>query len=104
MTAETALMLGLATVVFLVVKLAKELEEADTQINKALFVGSNLFLIGMLYTGYGIAQSTSIVEAERTYLAALVLVAAVFVGLLVRLFQKYRKDKEKTELEGFGGD
>jgi len=101
MTAETALMIGLATVVYLTIKLAKELEEAETQLNQALFTGSMLFLIGMLYTGYGIAVDTSIMEAERAYLGSLILVTTAFIGLIVRLFQKYRAKKEKSELEGF---
>lgn len=94
-------MIGLATVVYLTIKLAKELEEAETQLNQALFTGSMLFLIGMLYTGYGIAKNASIMEAERAYLASLVLVTTTFIGLIARLFQKYRSEKEKSELEGF---
>lgn len=101
MTAETALMIGLATVVYLTIKLAKELEEAETHLNQGLFVGSMLFLIGMLYTGYGIASNASILEAERAYLASLILVAIAFIGLVIRLLQKYKKNQDESELEGF---
>lgn len=101
MSAETALVIGLATVVYLTIKLAKELEEAETQLNQGLFVGSMLFLIGLLYTGYGIAQNSAVVEAERAYLASLVLVVLAFFGLMLRLLQKYKAEKEESELEGF---
>lgn len=101
MAAETALIIGLSTVVYLTIKLAKELEEADTQLNQGLFVGSMLFLIGMLYTGYGIAIDASIQEAERAYLASLILVSIAFIGLVIRLVQKYKAAKEESELTGF---
>lgn len=104
MAAETALIIGLSTVVYLTIKLAKEMEEADTQLNQALFVSSMLFLLGMLYTGYGIAVNASIQEAERAYLASLLLVAIAFIGLVIRLVQKYKEQKESSsELEGFTG-
>lgn len=101
MSAETALVLGLGTVVYLTIKLAKELEEADTQINQGLFVGSMLFLIGLLYTGYGIAQESVYAEAERAYLASLILVTITFIALMVRLFQRYRDQKSSSDLGGF---
>lgn len=101
MSAETALIIGLASVVYLTIKLVKELEEAENSLRQGSLVGSMLFLISLLYTGYGIAQGTSVGEAERAYLASLILVVVVFLGLVTRLFQKYKKSASQSELEGF---
>lgn len=101
---ETALMLGLATTVYLAIKLAKEFESTDDEFNQGLFTVSLFFLMGLMYTGYGIADSAGIEEAIASYLVGFLVISVTWVGFMVKIVAKYRaKSSDSSELEKLTG-
>lgn len=100
MAAETAVIIGLASLTYLMSKLANDFENTKEQANKALFGLAVIFVIGLEYAGYGIAQANNLPKAVDSYLVALLITVLAFAGFIVKLFQAYREDNKE---EGFGG-
>lgn len=101
MSAELALVTGLAVTAFLALKISDEFREADSMIEEAVNILSIFFLIGLMYTGHGIATDQSLSNAQDAYLVGLMLTVFVFLGLLIQLVQRYRKENRETTLGGF---
>jgi len=100
MSAELAMITGLGIIAFILIKLAKEIEDAETQINQGLFTLSILFMVGLEYTAYGIAQSQNLQNAELAYLAALLITLLAFFGLLAQFVGKIKEKAGSDEMEG----
>lgn len=98
MSVENSLIIGLATTVWLTIKLSKEFMDADTQMHEALFALCNLFVIGMIYTGLGIAQNSTYTKAEAAYTTALLITTVSFIGYLTLLIKSYMDENQKESL------
>jgi len=98
---ETAVIIGLAALVYLVTNIAKDYEDEDTEMNKGLFLLSMIMVIGLEYAGYGIATANSLDNAATAFLVALLITSIAFVVLLARLVSYMRDNmKEQGKLEG----
>ena len=87
MSAELALVSGLGIIAYILIQIAEEAENAETQINQGIFTLSLLFMIGLEYTAYGVAQNQGLGNAEIAYLVALLITSLSFLGLLGQLIQ-----------------
>jgi len=87
MSAQLALVSGLGIIAYVLIQIAEEAEDAETQINQGIFTLSLLFMIGLEYTAYGIAQNQGLGNAEIAYLVALLITSLSFLGLLGQLIQ-----------------
>ena len=87
MSAQLALVSGLGIIAYVLIQIAEEAEDAETQINQGIFTLSLLFMIGLEYTAYGIAQNQGLGNAETAYLVALLITSLSFLGLLAQLIQ-----------------
>jgi len=98
---ETAVIIGLAALVYLVKDIAKDYEDEETEMNKGLFLLTMLMVIGLEYAGYGIAQANSLSNAADAFLVALFITSIAFVTLLVKLVSFMRaKTKQEGKLQG----
>lgn len=98
---ETAVIIGLAALVYLVKDIAKDYEDENTEMNKGLFLLTMLMVVGLEYAGYGIAQANSLNNAADAFLVALLITSLAFVTLLVKLVSFMRaKTKQEGKLEG----
>lgn len=98
---ETAVIIGLAALVYLVKDIAKDYEDENTEMNKGLFLLTMLMVIGLEYAGYGIAQANSLNNAADAFLVALLITSIAFVTLLVKLVSFMRaKTKQEGKLQG----
>lgn len=87
MSAELGLIAGLGIIAYVLIEIAEEVEDAETQINQGIFTLSLLFMISLEYTAYGIAQSQGFANAEKAYLVALLITTLSFLGLLALFVQ-----------------
>jgi len=87
MSAELALVSGLGILGYILIQISQKFEDAETQVNQGIFTLSVLFMIGLEYTAYGIAQSQGFANAEIAYLVALFITGISFLGLLARFVQ-----------------
>jgi len=87
MSAELGLIAGLGIIAYVLIEIAEEVEDAETQINQGIFTLSLIFMIGLEYTAYGIAKSQGFGNAEKAYLVALFITSLSLVGLLVLFAQ-----------------
>jgi len=87
MSAELGLIAGLGIIAYVLIEVAEEVEDSDSQINQGIFTLSLFFMIGLEYTAYGIAQSQGFGNAEIAYLVALLVTSISFLGLLGHLVQ-----------------
>lgn len=98
MSAELGLIAGLGIIAYILIEIAEEVEDAESQINQGIFTLSLVFMIGLEYTAYGIAQSQGFGNAETAYLAALLITSVSFLGLLA-LFAQGILEKAGSEDE-----
>lgn len=87
MSAELGLIAGLGIIAYVLIQIAEEVEDSESQINQGIFTLSVFFMIGLEYTAYGIAQSQGFGNAEIAYLVALLVTSISFLGLLGHLVQ-----------------
>ena len=87
MSAELGLIAGLGIIAYVLIEIAQEVEDSESQINQGIFTLSLFFMIGLEYTAYGIAQTQDFGNAEIAYLVALLVTSVSFVGLLGHLVQ-----------------
>jgi len=87
MSAELALVSGLGIIAYVLIQIAEEVEDAETEINQGIFTLSLLFMIALEYTAYGVAQTQDFGNAETAYLVALFITSLSFLGLLARFAQ-----------------
>lgn len=87
MSAEFGLIAGLGIIAYVLIDIAEEVEDSESQINQGIFTLSLFFMIGLEYTAYGIAKSQGFGNAETAYLSALLITAVSFLGLLGQLVQ-----------------
>lgn len=98
---ETAVIIGLAALVYLVTNIAKDYEDEETEMNKGLFLLSMIMVIGLEYAGYGIAKANSLSNAADAFLVALLITSIAFIVLLAKLAAFMRDNqKENGKLEG----
>jgi len=101
MSAELGLIAGLGIIAYVLIQIAEEVEDAESQINQGIFTLSLLFMVGLEYTAYGIAQTQGFENAEIAYLAALLITSVSFLGILGHLVRGViAKSKDKDELDG----
>jgi uncharacterized membrane protein YhdT len=100
MSAELGLIAGLGIIAYVLIEIAEEVEDSESQINQGIFTLSLFFMIGLEYTAYGIAQSQGFGNAEIAYLVALLITSISFLGLLAQLVQGVlQKTNDKSALE-----
>ena len=87
MSAELGLIAGLGIIAYVLIEIAEEVENSESQINQGIFTLSLFFMIGLEYTAYGIAQTQDFGNAEIAYLVALLVTSVSFLGLLGHLVQ-----------------
>lgn len=87
MSAELGLISGLGIIAYVLIEIAEEVEDSESQINQGIFTLSLFFMIGLEYTAYGIAQSQGFANAQIAYLVALLVTSVSFMGLLGHLVQ-----------------
>lgn len=98
MSAELGLIAGLGIIAYVLIEIAEEVENAETQINQGIFTLSLLFMIALEYTAYGIAQSQSFANAQKAYLVALLITTVSFLGLLALFVQGMLEKAGKDDL------
>lgn len=104
MSAELAMITGLALTAFMGVKLSNEFKKAETMLEEAVNLLSFLFLIGLLYAGHGISQSASLSNARDAYLVGLIVAVLIFLGLMVKLVHRYWVEtRDNSEFGYFDG-
>jgi len=96
MSAELGLIAGLGIIAYMLVEIAEEIEDSETEINQGIFVLSMIFIIGLEYTGYGIAKTGGYSNAETAYLAALLVTMLSFIGIIAQ-FANNLLDKTREE-------
>lgn len=100
MSAELGLISGLGIIAYVLIQIAEEAEDSESQINQGIFTLSVFFILGLEYTAYGIAQSQSFLNAETAYLVALIITSVAFLGLLAQFTQNIlNKTSDSDELE-----
>ena len=87
MSAEFGLIAGLGIIAYVLIEIAEEVEDSESQINQGIFTLSLFFMIGLEYTAYGIAKTHNFSNAEIAYLVALLVTTVSFLGLLAHLVQ-----------------
>lgn len=103
MSAELGLIAGLGIIAYVLIEIAEEVEDAETEINQGIFTLSLLFMIALEYTAYGIAQSQGFGNAETAYLVALFITSLSFLGLLAQLAQTIiDKTNDNNAMEDLG--
>lgn len=101
MSAELGLIAGLGIIAYLLVEIAEEVQDSDSEINQGIFTLSVFFIIGLEWTAYGIAQSQDFQNAEIAYLVALVITLISFLGLIAVFGQGLlEKSRDNDEMEG----
>jgi len=99
-SAELGLIAGLGIIAYVLIEIAEEVEDSESQINQGIFTLSLFFMIGLEYTAYGIAESQGFGNAEIAYLAALLITGVSFLGLLGHLVQGVMsKTSDSSEME-----
>jgi len=102
MSLELALISGLGLAAVLTFKLLEKFKDEEEDLNLAALVLSSFFILGMVYTGHGIAASSSYSNASNAYLLAALILVLIFLGLLVKFLVELKIGLEDTdELEGF---
>lgn len=101
MAVETAAIIGLAVLPFLVILVLREFRQAQNMIDEAILTLTILFIIGLEYAGYGIAQSNTLGNAADAYLVALLITVLVFFGIVIELARKYKNENQEGSLGGF---
>lgn len=103
MSAELALVSGLGVVAYLLLQTSKNLKEEESQENAFLFALSWIFVIGMQYTAYGIAQAQDYGNAENAYLAGLIVSLAVFGLYTAMMASTFKQKLSQNGLKGLTG-
>jgi len=99
-SAELGLIAGLGIIAYVLIEIAEEVEDSESQINQGIFTLSLFFMIGLEYTAYGIAKTQGFGNAETAYLAALLITGVSFLGLLGHLVQGVMsKTSDSSEME-----
>lgn len=102
MSQELAVMFGLTALPFVLYKLLEEFQKAQDMETQAFLTMTGLFVIGMQYTGHGIATSNSLSNASDAYLVSLIVTVLFFLYLMVKLVQVYwRETRDDTEFGYF---
>jgi len=100
MSAELGLIAGLGIIAYVLIEIAEEVEDSESQINQGIFTLSLFFMIALEYTAYGIAQSQGFQNAETAYLVALLITGVSFLGLLGQLVQAVmQKTSDKSVMD-----
>jgi uncharacterized membrane protein YhdT len=100
MSAELGLIAGLGIIAYVLIEVAEEVEDSDSQINQGIFTLSLLFMIGLEYTAYGIATDQGFANAEIAYLVALLVTGISFLGMLGHLVQTVmEKTSDKSVMD-----
>lgn len=102
MSAELAMVLGLASVAFMALKINEKFKESESMIEEAVSLLSMLFLIGLQYAGYGISKSQSLSNSRDAYLVGLMVTIFIFLALFVKLTLRYwNETQDNSTLSGF---
>jgi len=105
MSAELGLIAGLGIIAYVLIQIAEEVEDAETQINQGIFTLSLLFMIALEYTAYGIAKTQGFGNAETAYLVALFITSISFLGLLTQFAQAIlEKTGEDNAMDNLGAN
>lgn len=101
MSAEFALVSGLGIIAYLLVEIAEEVQDSESEINQGIFLLSVLFVISLEWAAYGIAQNQGFGNAELAYLVALFITLLAFLGLAAEftlsMIAKIREDNSELK-------
>lgn len=101
MSYELALVVGMGLTAWMTVKLLNEFKTASDMVEEAFYTLSMLFVIGLQYIGYGLADSNGFSKGTDAYIVALLVTNLLFIAVVIRLILNYRKSSEQDEFGYF---
>lgn len=98
---NTAVIIGLGILPILLIMILREFRQAEDMMDEAVMTLLILFIIGLEYTGYGIAKTNSVDYAVDAYLVTLLVTVLAFFAVVIQLVVNYKEENREETLGGF---
>jgi len=97
MSYQLAAVTSLGLTVYMVHKVAEEfIEEDQEDMTRLMYTLSMLPVIGLNWTGYGIAQNQSLTNAEQAFIVSTLFSCLVLVGMIALFTKKIIADVKSS--------